>query len=80
MEFEIFYDESYSLISNFSWFSIILGFIGDVFMLKILTGEDWNSVMYVGIQSWGGLGKPMSVIAIVYFVALVIVGNCILQI
>ena len=33
--------------------------------------------MYFGIQSLGGIKNPMSTLAIVYFVALVIVGNCI---
>ncbi|XP_065066624.1 voltage-dependent L-type calcium channel subunit alpha-1D-like isoform X2 [Rhopilema esculentum] len=47
-------------------------------VFQILTGEDWNAVMYFGIQSWGGINEPMSVIAIVYFVTLVIVGNYIL--
>eukprot|EP00794_Sanderia_malayensis_P006217 gene6217-6933_t len=49
-----------------------------VTVFQILTGEDWNAVMYVGIQSWGGIKDPSSIIAIIYFVALVIVGNYIL--
>jgi len=47
-------------------------------VFQILTGEDWNAVMYFGIQSLGGIKNPMSTLAIIYFVALVIVGNYIL--
>lgn len=46
---------------------------------QILTGEDWNAVMYDGIRAWGGIGDPASALAIMYFIFLVVVGNCILQ-
>lgn len=45
--------------------------------MQILTGEDWNVVMYDGIQSYGGvddIGFPVCL----YFVVLFICGNCIL--
>ncbi|PFX17210.1 Voltage-dependent calcium channel type D subunit alpha-1 [Stylophora pistillata] len=45
---------------------------------KILTGEDWNAVMYDGIRAWGGIGEGGSAIAILYFIFLVVVGNYIL--
>lgn len=47
-------------------------------VFQILTGEDWNSCMYIGIKSWGGINKPESILAIVYFVCLVVIGNYIL--
>ena len=33
--------------------------------------------MYLGIQSWGGINKPAAVVAIIYFISLVVIGNCI---
>ena len=47
-------------------------------ILQILTGEDWNAVMYDGIRAYGGIADPSSAIAVLYFIILVIVGNCIL--
>ena len=47
---------------------------------KILTGEDWNSVMYSGVMALGGPHKPAGILASLYFVLLVILGNCILEI
>ena len=41
--------------------------------LQILTGEDWNEVMYDGIQSQGGIQRGM--IYSLYFVILVLFGN-----
>ena len=49
-----------------------------VFSSQILTGEDWNAVMYDGIRAYGGIGDSGSVLAILYFTFLVVVGNCIL--
>lgn len=59
--------------SNFNsfWRSLVTVF-------QILTGEDWNAVMYYGIKSWGGVGKPECVVAIIYFISLVVIGNYIL--
>ena len=48
------------------------------FSIQILTGEDWNAVMYDGIRSWGGIGDGGAIVAILYFIFLVVVGNCIL--
>jgi len=47
-------------------------------MWQILTGEDWNFVMYDGIQSLGGLHTSGAVFYCFYFVVLVVFGNCIL--
>lgn len=47
-------------------------------VFQILTGEDWNAVMYDGIRAWGGIGEGGSAIAILYFIFLVVVGNYIL--
>ena len=43
---------------------------------QILTGEDWNAVMYHGIESQGGVSKGM--FSSVYFIVLTLFGNCIL--
>ncbi|KAI4482949.1 hypothetical protein M0802_013575 [Mischocyttarus mexicanus] len=40
---------------------------------KILTGEDWNEVMYYGIESQGGHRKGM--MYSLYFIVLVLFGN-----
>lgn len=39
-----------------------------------MTGEDWNEVMYYGIQSQGGHKKGGMVYAL-YFIVLVLFGN-----
>ncbi|XP_043493154.1 muscle calcium channel subunit alpha-1 isoform X3 [Polistes fuscatus] len=46
-------------------------------VFQILTGEDWNAVMYVGIRAYGGVSSP-GVIACTYFIVLFICGNYIL--
>ncbi|XP_069693168.1 muscle calcium channel subunit alpha-1 isoform X2 [Periplaneta americana] len=58
--------------SNFDsfWQSLLTVF-------QILTGEDWNAVMYVGIQAYGGVSS-IGVLACVYFIILFICGNYIL--
>ncbi|ELR44606.1 Voltage-dependent N-type calcium channel subunit alpha-1B, partial [Bos mutus] len=45
-------------------------------VFQILTGEDWNAVMYHGIESQGGVSKGM--FSSVYFIVLTLFGNCIL--
>lgn len=45
-------------------------------LLQILTGEDWNAVMYHGIESQGGVSKGM--FSSFYFIVLTLFGNCIL--
>lgn len=59
--------------SNFDTF-----FRSLITVFQILTGEDWNSVMYIGIESWGGIGNSLCIIPIIYFITLVVVGNYIL--
>ena len=44
---------------------------------QILTGEDWNTVMYDGIMAYGGPASSGMVVCI-YFIILFICGNCIL--
>uniref|UniRef100_A0A8C7JNM6 Voltage-dependent L-type calcium channel subunit alpha n=1 Tax=Oncorhynchus kisutch TaxID=8019 RepID=A0A8C7JNM6_ONCKI len=44
---------------------------------QILTGEDWNAVMYDGIMAYGGPVFPQMIVC-VYFVSLFVVGNYIL--
>ncbi|XP_025156407.1 muscle calcium channel subunit alpha-1 isoform X8 [Harpegnathos saltator] len=46
-------------------------------VFQILTGEDWNVVMYVGILAYGGVAS-IGVLACVYFIILFICGNYIL--
>ena len=45
---------------------------------QILTGEDWNSVMYSGINALGGPHELGGILGSLYFILLVILGNCIL--
>ncbi|XP_018802975.1 PREDICTED: voltage-dependent calcium channel type A subunit alpha-1 isoform X4 [Bactrocera latifrons] len=54
--------------TNFNTFPIAL-----LTVFQILTGEDWNEVMYQGIKSQGGYKKGM--IYSVYFIVLVLFGN-----
>ncbi|CAD5219442.1 unnamed protein product [Bursaphelenchus okinawaensis] len=46
-------------------------------VFQILTGEDWNTVMYNGIESFGGVGS-MGMMVSIYFIVLFICGNYIL--
>ncbi|XP_057654943.1 muscle calcium channel subunit alpha-1 isoform X6 [Diorhabda carinulata] len=46
-------------------------------VFQILTGEDWNVVMYEGIQAYGGVESP-GVLSCIYFIILFICGNYIL--
>lgn len=45
---------------------------------QILTGEDWNEVMYNGIRSQGGVKSGMW--SSIYFIVLTLFGNCILHV
>ncbi|CAD1468636.1 unnamed protein product, partial [Heterotrigona itama] len=54
--------------TNFNTFPIAL-----LTVFQILTGEDWNEVMYQGIESQGGSKKGM--IYSLYFIVLVLFGN-----
>lgn len=58
--------------SNFDsfWQSLLTVF-------QILTGEDWNVVMYDGIRAYGGVAS-LGVLACIYFIILFICGNYIL--
>ena len=47
------------------------------FLYQILTGEDWNEVMYNGIESMGGI-RDLGFVACIYFIVLFICGNYIL--
>ncbi|KAG2468021.1 voltage-dependent L-type calcium channel subunit alpha-1S-like isoform X1 [Polypterus senegalus] len=46
-------------------------------VFQILTGEDWNSVMYNGIMAYGGPSFP-GVLVCIYFIILFVCGNYIL--
>ncbi|XP_039297401.1 voltage-dependent calcium channel type D subunit alpha-1 isoform X4 [Nilaparvata lugens] len=58
--------------SNFDtfWQSLLTVF-------QILTGEDWNVVMYDGIRAYGGVAS-VGILACIYFIILFICGNYIL--
>ena len=45
-------------------------------LVQIMTAEDWNEIMYSGIQSYGGVNS-LGVVVCVYFIIVVICGNCI---
>ena len=55
--------------ANFNTFAIAL-----LTVFQILTGEDWNEVMYKAIESQGGIHKG-GMIYSVYFIILVLFGN-----
>ena len=42
-----------------------------------MTGEDWNAVMYNGIVASGGPHTIQGILSSLYFISLVILGNCI---
>lgn len=42
-----------------------------------MTGEDWNAVMYNGIVASGGPHTVQGILSSLYFISLVILGNCI---
>jgi hypothetical protein len=46
-------------------------------VFQIITGEDWNAVMYHGITAHGGPKNVKGIATPLYFVLLVIMGNCI---
>ncbi|KAJ8923541.1 hypothetical protein NQ315_010119 [Exocentrus adspersus] len=46
-------------------------------VFQILTGEDWNVVMYEGIAAYGGV-ESFGVLSCIYFIILFICGNYIL--
>ncbi|TDH14506.1 hypothetical protein EPR50_G00044680 [Perca flavescens] len=47
-------------------------------VFQILTGEDWNAVMYDGIMAHGGPTMP-GILVSIYFIILFVCGNCILK-
>ena len=54
--------------ANFDTFVISL-----LTVFQVLTGEDWNEVMYHGIESQGGISEGM--IYSLYFIILTLFGN-----
>ncbi|MGH0140174.1 UNVERIFIED_CONTAM: hypothetical protein FKN15_070501 [Acipenser sinensis] len=67
------FDETQTKRSTFDSFPQAL-----LTVFQILTGEDWNVVMYDGIMAYGGPFFPGMIICI-YFIILFICGNCILH-
>ncbi|XP_074714078.1 LOW QUALITY PROTEIN: voltage-dependent L-type calcium channel subunit alpha-1F-like [Strix uralensis] len=66
------FDETQTKRSTFDTFPQAL-----LTVFQILTGEDWNAVMYDGIMAYGGPVFP-GMLVCVYFVILFICGNYIL--
>ncbi|KAH8378094.1 hypothetical protein KR093_009147, partial [Drosophila rubida] len=66
------YNEDEKVRQNFDcfWQSMLTVF-------QIMTGEDWNAVMYVGINAYGGVSS-YGALACIYFIILFICGNYIL--
>lgn len=46
-----------------------------LFSVEIISGENWNEVMYIGVEAMGGVNNG-GVIFSLYFVVIVILGNC----
>ncbi|KAG1664655.1 Muscle calcium channel subunit alpha-1 [Nymphon striatum] len=67
-----FNEDEYKPRSNFDsfWQSLLTVF-------QILTGEDWNEVMYDGIKAYGGV-QTVGMCSSIYFIILHICGNYIL--
>ncbi|XP_034128371.1 voltage-dependent calcium channel type D subunit alpha-1 isoform X8 [Drosophila guanche] len=63
-------EEKYRMNFDCFWQSLLTVF-------QIMTGEDWNAVMYVGINAYGGVSS-YGALACVYFIILFICGNYIL--
>ncbi|XP_023163091.2 voltage-dependent calcium channel type D subunit alpha-1 isoform X7 [Drosophila hydei] len=63
-------DEKYRTNFDCFWQSLLTVF-------QIMTGEDWNAVMYVGINAYGGVSS-YGALACIYFIILFICGNYIL--
>uniref|UniRef100_A0A8D2J0C3 Voltage-dependent L-type calcium channel subunit alpha n=1 Tax=Varanus komodoensis TaxID=61221 RepID=A0A8D2J0C3_VARKO len=64
------FDETQTKRSTFDTFPQAL-----LTVFQILTGEDWNAVMYDGIMAYGGPYFP-GMLVCVYFIILFICGNC----
>ncbi|KAG8447469.1 hypothetical protein GDO86_014818 [Hymenochirus boettgeri] len=63
-----FYFEEETRNTNFDTFPTAI-----LTVFQILTGEDWNLVMYFGIESQGGVSKGMY--SCIYFIILTLFGN-----
>ena len=44
-------------------------------VFQILTGEDWNEVMYQGVNAFGGVNS-IGILSSLYFILLFVCGNC----
>ncbi|KAI8043661.1 hypothetical protein M5D96_004994 [Drosophila gunungcola] len=63
-------EEKYRMNFDCFWQALLTVF-------QIMTGEDWNAVMYVGINAYGGVSS-YGALACIYFIILFICGNYIL--
>ncbi|XP_070139409.1 voltage-dependent calcium channel type D subunit alpha-1 isoform X3 [Drosophila kikkawai] len=63
-------EEKYRMNFDCFWQSLLTVF-------QIMTGEDWNAVMYTGINAYGGVSS-YGALACIYFIILFICGNYIL--
>ncbi|XP_070132943.1 voltage-dependent calcium channel type D subunit alpha-1 isoform X5 [Drosophila bipectinata] len=63
-------EEKYRMNFDCFWQALLTVF-------QIMTGEDWNAVMYTGINAYGGVSS-YGALACIYFIILFICGNYIL--
>ncbi|XP_043950491.1 voltage-dependent calcium channel type D subunit alpha-1 isoform X1 [Drosophila biarmipes] len=63
-------EEKYRMNFDCFWQALLTVF-------QIMTGEDWNAVMYEGIKAYGGVSS-YGALACIYFIILFICGNYIL--
>ncbi|XP_037711486.1 voltage-dependent calcium channel type D subunit alpha-1 isoform X4 [Drosophila subpulchrella] len=63
-------EEKYRMNFDCFWQALLTVF-------QIMTGEDWNTVMYEGIKAYGGVSS-YGALACIYFIILFICGNYIL--
>ena len=59
------------LLATLGWLALTFTFT----RAQVLTGEDWNEVMFYAIKSQGGINK-WGMLYSVYFIILVLFGNC----
>lgn len=77
MNFDCFWQSMLTVFQVRMPFMQFLFALMNTFFLQIMTGEDWNAVMYVGINAYGGVSS-YGALACIYFIILFICGNYIL--
>ena len=62
-----------------STINMLIALMYAFYLSQILTGEDWNAVMYDGVMAHGGPSMP-GILVSIYFIILFVCGNCILHV